>query len=120
VKIDTHHIDYLEKEVLVVKRFVIAAMSARPISPLCTAPLRIRPMDPDALDSAPLVMSHRATVYLWRKEGRMRGRVAREVRGDVRGWMRRGSREIEERERRWRVVKEKRGKHRGWAGKNDR
>jgi hypothetical protein len=50
----------------------------------------------------------------------MMGRVAREVRGDVRGWMRRGSREIDERERRWRVVKEKRGKHRGLARMNDK
>jgi hypothetical protein len=71
---------------LVVKRFIIAAIPARPISPLCTAPCRIRPMDPTAFESAALVMSLRTTVYLKKRRGKDEGRVVRE---GMRGWKKR-------------------------------
>ena len=57
---------------LVVSRFIIAAISTRPISLLCTAPCSIRPMDTTAFERAALVISQRITVYL--RTGERRGR----------------------------------------------
>ena len=68
-----NQIDYLEKEMLVVSRFIIAAISTRPISLLCTAPWSIRPMDTTAFERAALVISQRITVYLRTGEGRGEG-----------------------------------------------